>query len=1047
MSSQLVLEKDIHYRFPHLLVLEASAGSGKTDALASRYVQFILASEDKIPHNDISNILAITFTNKASKEMRERILNRLKCLALEVDEKIRNQTLELLSIKPEELQTLAWEMVDRIIEGYSDFQIQTIDSFTNQVINSAALEMDLRPNMKITLTYDELLDYALSLILRQVGPGRNFEVTRKMDEFVNLINQTSRSRFIWNPGTELQNTFEKFLEVESKETGKLTFKDHRQEIQQCLESIKQSYQEIMSVPLEKKKNDKFTNALAEGNIAALLKKTYSSNTVPIYKTMDPKDRKELFEQAERKWLDLNPVVAKMAKFYSLSRYHAFGEVYHSFTVTLDIVKLRTGSIHIDDIGKKLSQYLREENIPEVYLWLGQKIYHYLIDEFQDTDPIQWKSLYLLISESLAKEGSLFLVGDLKQAIYMFRRADYRIMRELIQDIRGGGPAKKWLPPSVQNSARVNTLDINYRSGEVILKYVEEVFKNKLKALVGTDVLPQDLTGLTDFEQRALDEKKGVGYVWVKRFHKLQSQEENSDLEPERKVLLDIISDVRSRGYHYQDIAILSSRNIQLETIVDWLTAAGIPASSSSSLDIRKRKVVAEIVELLKFLDSPVDDLAFANFVGSDIMAKAAASDGIRLGTGEVCQLILKSRSQASRHQYLYQSFREDKKFRIVWEKYFNTLYQKTGYYPLYDLVSLALKTFKVFENTPEESASLVKLLEVVNSLESRGQNSIRDFLEQMAEEQEELFYLELPEYSDSVQLLTFHKSKGLGFPVVINIIYETGRPSDSMYYDKTGDEIKVYYLTKDFVEKNSDLREIYERRKVDEQIQQLNTLYVICTRAKSELYNLVILKKEDGLFSKLFEERELGQKTLNQVKGEAKPAVFTSVRLPEGKEPEIALETGKGWSYSRWSEVKEGKAYHRILEEIEFLSEPLVQEISSVVDRCKPLLEGTCDPAKIKADLVNFFSQSEVKDWFNQVQGRKVFRESEYVDQSGYLYRMDRVIVDDDRVTVIDYKTGEPADYSVQVKKYMNILGQVYSGKKNYGYIAYVDSCKVQEIK
>jgi len=1035
-----------HHKFPHLLLLEASAGSGKTEALAKRYVWFILA-EGKVPHNDISNILAITFTKKAAREMKQRILEQLKKLALNKDVAIFEETVEQLGIPPEELQSLAEANVSRIIERYSDFQIQTIDSFMARVARSAALELDLRPDFEITMTYGELQHYSIALMLRQVGSGRNREITAMIDQFLDLLNQLARPNFIWNPELELEKKFSEFLGVESKEIGNLVFEDRRNEIQQCRETISQIYEAVKALPLPKKEKyvEKFDNDLKRGNIGEILRRTYSQHTVPVRKGKGSEDETELYENAEREWLGLIPVVGRLATFDSLSRCHAYGEVYREFKSMLQSVKLRTGVHHISDISKILNQYLNEAIVPEIYLGLGQRLYHFLIDEFQDTDPVQWASLSPLLYESLAKDGSLFLVGDLKQAIYMFRRADYRIMRGLVQEIKGEISSYQWLPPSVRNSAWVDTLGKNYRSGEVILQYVEEVFKNNLKDVLGKKEFQRDLTGLTDFVQDPTPKMKGKGYARTMPFVRRAKEEDEADAAPERKALLGIINDVLNRGYRHRDIGVLAAKNRELAMIVDWLITANIRASASSSLDIRKRKVISEIVELLKFLESPVDDLAFANFILGDVMARAVASRGIKLNSKELHQMILDKGNTG--RGYLYQTFRKHAESNTLWEGYFENLYQKTGYYPLYDLVSMALRAFRIFDNFPEESGSLVKLLEAVNILESKGKNSIQDFLEETADEKTELFNLELPEYADAVRLMTFHKAKGLGFPVVINMIYESRPPSNSTYYDKEGEKIRVHYITKDLAKKSPDLAKIYERRVIDNQIQHLNTLYVMCTRAKWELYNLVVLSKQNGLLGTLFKERELGQKTEKEKQDEPLLPSPTSVKLKHGTERDKEWGRDEGWSYTRWVDAKRGEVYHKILETIEFLSGPSGKKMTDIMDRCPAITQTPFDSEQIRSDIESFLSYSEVRGWFEPVPGRIVFREKEYVDKSGNLYRMDRVIIDEDEVTVIDFKTGELKDYSEQLKKYMHVLGEIYPDRKVNGYVAYVDSSRVEEIK
>ncbi len=906
-----VLVPDQDYPFPHTLLLEASAGSGKTQALAERFVQFLLSQH--IPHHQLSHMLAITFTRNAAREMKERILGLLKRLALEKDEELAERMMHLVSAVAGELAARASEAVDQIIRQFSDFQVQTIDSFTFRMLNASAWELGQQPDAKLSLEYGDLVDYALAMMLKEVGWAKDPELTRVMEDFLEVLNRSSGESFIWNPEPKLKDRFKDFLILQGKEGGEFFFDDYRQEIGECLQTIREAYQQIMAVPLEKKKGDSFATLLEQEDISGLLKRTYSPRTLPLLKAKVPKDQMGLYEETMKQWMSLNDVMGQLELYHSLAHFFPYGRAYSCFGQFLKRAKRRMGTLHIDDVAKELSDHLGDQEvIPEIYIRLGDRLYHYLMDEFQDTDPIQWASLLPLIEETLSQDGSLFLVGDLKQAIFMFRKADYRIMRNLRMKIQGGAPSSHWLPVSSYGYAKVATLDHNYRSGGVILDYVDRVFKGKLRDLVGTEILKEDLTGLGDYQQQPLEKRKGEGYVQVRRF--ASDFEDSQERSPaERQALLEILKDILSRGYRHGEVAILAAKNEELEAILGWLTEEGIPASASSSLDIRKRREVAELIELLRFLDSPIDDLAFANFIGGETAAKVAVQEGCLSGPELLSHLQLAKDRRGARTGYLYQRFREDRGLKTFWERYFEPLYRKAGYYPLYSLASLTLKIFRVFENFPEEAGALVKFLEAINSLESKGMNSIRGFLDLSSRREEDLFEMELPEFSRAVQLMTFHKSKGLGFPVVINMLYDSPRPRDAMYYDLKDGKIRVYHIPRTLLERRGDscpkLKEIFDRRLLDEQIQDLNTLYVACTRAERELYNLVITQKREGAISRLFDEVEAGQRkqaigygTEVGEAAEPTPAIVPPARESEeiGREEEI-------WSLSRQEESARGR--------------------------------------------------------------------------------------------------------------------------------------------
>lgn len=375
------------------------------------------------------------------------------------------------------------------------------------------------------------------------------------------------------------------------------------------------------------------------------------------------------------------------------------------------------------------------------------------------------------------------------------------------------------------------LDENYRSGGIILDYVDDIFKRKLKNGLGTDLQKLDLTGLTSYLQKPAASKKGKGYVEV-------CEVEDSDEVLEKEVLLRIVDDVLGR-YQPREVAVLAYKNDKIEEIVGWLTGHAVQAASFSSLDIRKRKIIMEVISLLQFLDSPIDDLSFANFICGNVFLKATA-----LKPEEIFDLIQAKHQAAPRTTgILYRFFREHPKFQNLWNKYFEELFNQVGFYPLYDLVIKIYRRFDLFKNFPEETAFLARFLEAIVSVEAKGMNNIKDFIELVAQEGgESNLDILLPDYIEAVKVMTFHKSKGLGFPVVINMIYDSGDLPDNLFFEKENESMKVCYLVQAMGKVSKRLNDMYTAQETDDLIQTLNTLYVINTRAKNELYNIIIKK-------------------------------------------------------------------------------------------------------------------------------------------------------------------------------------------------------------
>ena len=1036
MSAKPVLDKDSDLKFPHALIISASAGSGKTYTLAQRYVQFLLS--EKVPNNDLSNILAVTFTNNAAKEMKVRILAWLKELALDKNCAKMDETPALVALPREEIHARAAALVDRVINNYSDFHIQTIDSFLARVMTASVDELKLPLNPEITMSYDLLIDLALYSMFARIGSGDL--PASAVDKFLAVLPKTGA--YPWNPAERMKENFNNFLNQEGKTEGVITAGSGDYEA-----LLKARFADALKACAALRKHYAKEELFKESSLAAIEGKNLTDFLASYSFTYGILNgqKKKLFPAAWEKEIEkLNGPVIDLTELNAVAYYHPYAGIYDRFKIELERVKHgKTDIIHINDIAKKLSAYINEKNVPEIYLKLGERISHFLVDEFQDTNRLQWDVIRPLAEEAISKTGSLFVVGDIKQAIYMFRNADYKIMRDFLDKAEGKKDAADNISlESLGGELKLVNLPVNYRSDGEVLDYVNTLFKDKLKNSPG--LLGGDITELTSYEQAVQPDRIKLGYVRTDVFE----LQDPSEPKEQKEWLLKIIADAKKR-YPLNEIAILVSKNRRIEPVVEWLTGAGIPVASLSSLDIRKRKVVAELISFLRFLETPSDDLAFANFLTGDIFTALTG-----LERREILDLIFKFR-QKNRYAILYAEFRNDPGYGKYWDKYLDELFRKVGYLPLYELVSLICSTFKLFENFPDEQAFLARFMDAVINLEAEGVTSPRSFIEYASgtdEDRSAIFAIDLPEYIDAVRVMTFHKSKGLGFSVVINMLFDEREPVEPMYFEETGGEIHVYHITRAAAEVSAKLRPVYEGRKTDSNVQDLNVLYVISTRARHELYNLFVKKLRktpaaEARLSDLFETYESGNKPRPPAEksGTRKPAKPVDI-VSAGARPEGRFETLKP-TYTSFFETAEGELCHDIL--ARFIEVPADPEagLARYFDELCPKYPFKFDKAKITKTLSAFLAMPEAKELFRGKPGRQVLTEAEFIDKSGALFRMDRVIIDNDRVTVADFKTGagNAEKNAAQMKNYLDIVSEVYQ-KPAAGVLAYVDLKKVTEI-
>ncbi len=1014
-----IIEKDSLIRFPEVCVLKASAGSGKTWALTLRFVQLLLS--EKVQGNHPLNIIALTFSNNAAREMKERILNWLKRAALEPDSKEAARLSEILDLsEPEALSTRAATMVEELLKNYSELQVMTIDSFLATLFKASSIELGIPPEFDIELDREELFRYSFDLFLRDIQ--KNSKKRRLLEETVDRImnNQKEDSAYLWNPAERL---IKEIIELHGKLTsfsseGIIAYRDDETEelMKECSRLIDEIINTVQTEGFSEYRRSnlwKIKTAIDEGRYPDLLKINYGKLTVK-----KPSRPKSTYQRLQLLWEELKKNLSEYARHYMETYYSPYLSTYREFLKILEETKRLLGRIVIDDISYKLSRYLVTELIPDVYLRYGERINHFLIDEFQDTSPLQWTNLFPLIENSLSEGGSLFVVGDTKQAIYGFRNADYRIMKEIEQT----NPF-----PSARHE--VKSLQKNFRSSPEILEYVDRVFKDRLPQ--SPYFTAAQLSGLTDFQQDSARHERG--YVEV---YEIQRDEQT---EPERQKLIDIIKDLKNRGYQYRDIAVLTMENYDVVRLSSWLSEEGIPFLSYSSLDIRRRKLTLELIALLEFLDSPTEDFALSTFLLGQVFQQVALEHALTVRDIET--FLFKTRDNKNR----YVSFREA--FPQLWSRYFERLFRLSGYLPLYDLVIEALRTFSVFEHFREEEATLVRFLEVVKEFESRYGSDLNRFLSEFRSSRDkELWNIQVPEGTNAVNIMTVHKSKGLGFQAVVFIAYEKNKNQGFPYiinHDTEG--VTLLKLNRTLLSINPCYEHLYQEELYRRQTDELNALYVALTRAKRELHLLCVKNKdrENYPFNVL----------VYPYRSDSPKPVLESQELKETV-PELYYPSlspalyGNGFSDIEIGARKRGEFVHAILStihyDIDLQSETLLKGIKRYLESFSldiPL-------EQILNELTRFVYSPDIHRFFKQRQFRTVLTEQEVVDRWGNLYRIDRLIIDPELIQVIDFKTGtydeeQLTTYKEQIGRYMELLRGIYCQRPVKGYVVSFENRQV----
>jgi len=1088
------------------ILTRASAGSGKTYALSLRFARFLLTDGPAGVPQALPNILAITFTRNAAREMKERILDWLKEGYRGEGEKAEKLLVELNESKLSlaELSRRAETAVERILAGYTDFQVDTIDSFSTMVFRTSAVDLGYGPDFEISLAPRELLDYAFARFLRRVKPASpEGEAFRQILDYL-LLQEGEKTRFLWDPTPKISEKLNAFLEKLAARPGDLVLDDCREEKADIGKKIRATAARLkrtvdasgLDVTTKGHYAKKILPAIEDERWTDLLECSFKTFPVKTSGKMSAAAA-EAKEKIEDKWEALQAQVGTLAQSCARDYFLPYLRAYQSVQEEMSIAKRRRGLLFLDDVNRELHRYLDRGIVPDVYFWLGDRIYHYLIDEFQDTSPIQWKILKPLIEESLGRGGSLFLVGDTKQAIYGFRDADFRIMRDLEEGKEGFGPAETLL----------RDLDVNFRSEGEILDFVKDLFLG-LKSISGDEAAEAEedekendygrlagLSGLNEFEQSVLKEREGRGYVRYvlfdnaaagpkgdkksgdaagsgKREETDEAAEAGGDRDaPEKKEIQALVEELHGRGWRWADLAVLAYRNEDVADVAAWLNEKNIEIISFSNLDIRRRKIIGEILSFLRFLDAPPDNLAFAEFLLGELFTAIAG----------------KEFDLAARREFLRDSYREDagpcytalhRRHPALWEKYFEPFFKSVGYLPLYDLVTRMYREFDVFALFPGEEAALTKLLEAIKGFEGEGRNDLREFLEFSADEEDpdNNWTIDVPRETDAVKIMSIHKAKGKTIPVVICLFYGQTFQGNDFYLQDAADGVHVFKINQKSAEADGLLGKIYREAKDREWVDKLNSLYVALTRAQYELYIVGVKGKRgkypfdvlDTVFERTGKDPEILSGTARWTFERGKSAPRETYVPPEdrgkggeagesGHRQEVEHRAGFSEPPVNMREslnsagVKRGVWIHRILAGIEFNRAGWPGEIAAAIDTLGPADSEKPAAEEAGTSLRRAFGKSVEAAWFEPRPKRVVHREFDVCDAGGDVFRMDRVVVDPESVLVVDFKTGGRSEfaeeYREQIRRYRGLLKDLYPGRPVRGLLAFLDQDRIEEVE
>lgn len=845
---------------PHLLVYKASAGSGKTFTLAVQYILQLI--EDPLAYR---RILAVTFTNKATTEMKERILSQLYGIALNdtASEGYLSVIRKITGKKDTEIRQAARQALNNIIHDYSRFRIETIDSFFQSVMRNLARELELGANLSIELNNKDVLSDAVDLMLEKLD--RNSPVLQWLLEYAEeRIAEDKR----WNMAGEIKgfgmNIFnETYLEQGELLREKLKdpkfITNYRKELsnlrEEALDQIKgfsTHFREVLEKhglsPEDLKNGSRgigsYFRKLETGSLGDdLVNKTTSDCLAAAenWASRTSPNKETIISLAETELIDILKAAEQMRpKTKLLVNSCDLSLKYLNNLRLLSYIDLEVheqNNIHnrflLSDTNALLHRLIHEGDASFIYEKIGTTIDRVMIDEFQDTSRLQWENFHLLLEECLAQKDGSLIVGDIKQSIYRWRGGDWKILAGLEED-----PA-----------FRVKTiqLETNWRSEARIISFNNNLFETACRILDermaeekdgnDTNAAAPLVNAYSDVSQLC-NKKEENGYV------RLSFIQDSKDLPYSDTLLQQMTEEVErliQTGININDIAILVRKKKVIPEIADYFdkhTPYRIVSDEAFRLDASL--AICMMIDGLRYLADPEDRIACAR------LAVAYQKEILHRETD--LNTILLNRVE----DFLPEAFiSQISTWRLM---------------PLYELFE---KLFLLFElkEIKEQDAYLCAFYDAVTEYLQNQSSELTAFLTYW---DETMCSRTIPSGEMSgIKIMSIHKSKGLEFHTVLipycdwKMENETNNhlvwcPVPERYENL--EPFNQLCLTPVNFSKNmndSIYQDSYQEERLQLWVDNLNLLYVAFTRACK---NLIVWAKSDtkGTVAELLQEA-LGQ--------------------------------------------------------------------------------------------------------------------------------------------------------------------------------------------
>ncbi len=1080
-----------------LRILKASAGSGKTFSLAAHYLILLFSGPKKY-----REILAVTFTNKATEEMKTRILEVLEGFARGSEDVEAYRDLVLQAhpkLSKAELQVQADKIYRQILHDYSRFSVGTLDGFMQKVIRGFTFELNLTAGYNLDLNHDKviqelaerlnlkldedpkLLQWIIDLAYDLIEQDKNWNYQK---ELLNLSKEVFKEDFepfgqsVLEMGENADQFFETYVAL--CDTQKKDFEEGMlQRIQESAQQLSRSGANLDDL------NGTNTRQLKNLPDIKLWDETILKNIGSLFKLIDDPERWFKKGKSNSLYDDLNPYLHRIKDFYDehLGDYilaKAFKKKAYFLKLMAELAELLkqyrsdSESLLISDAQKLLQGIAEDAGENPSFIWekMGSVYKHFLFDEFQDTSGSQWSSFRSLVKNAMAEYESTYpdhlIVGDTKQAIYAWRGGDYKLLhQEVLREFGEGQILQESLQDNRRSSSEI--IDFNNLLYAQLPTFLQNLIQDSLSELPAVQKFwHQDSQGLNQLlpsiyangEQRKHNKTPIGGVVRIHRVAKngesLAAEDGDNVSENDRlllhEMLLQVNELIQERNYKQRDLGVLVRSHADASKVVQALMAAGYDVISGEALKIANNSAVKLILQVLNYMAANTQQKPYylANIASLYAKIQGRKMKGLDF-------MFIVRKPLAELEAILPLKFIQEVETWIqlplseILEQIIQAFIEQTQESDLFSSEENQV-------NRSQHIAFLLAFKDLCAKASALGEKGIVSFLQWWNQEGYN-YNLPSPDTADAIQVMTIHKSKGLAFRAVLVPFCNwkiTGKASVNFWVDASGTPYQALQRIplnygKDLA--SSSVAIPYLQYQIGQVLEGLNSLYVATTRAIDFLYVGFLAKgKTSGI-------TDMGD------------AIWQA--LASEREDENILERGSFIHKDQVGQLGDAlkleqfPSSNRLLHIYELEEDKPLDYLMNLAASAKrgELLHRLMAESHRAEDIPNILQQFILEGLILEEEAQKLgeeaqklyassalqaylagpgthWNEASIIDAQGQTRRPDKVIIHDNEVRILDYKfTLEPApSHQEQLKNYKELLLEMgYTKVEAYLYYAHRD--------